>query len=1145
MTAQTVSVARNLDDAALSALLHGEAITINGGARLTINSDNRWAQQAAVIGSVTIDATQGGELYIDGTEVWWIPFDASTGTVPALPTLGTNDVSVGGTPVGELLGIWATIPGYPLAASIAIPTTGFIKLRRKVATIADNDVLTLSNGATLTVNHAAGGQRGWLDISGVRSGTISIPRRGKLTVRGDNFYIGVTSGATDQTFSVPYLGFLHGVEVETGPGTGIYRIFRNAGNARWFSTTATISTDSRGYFFNQSVSTITATTTVGSAVIPTTATANLVEGMPVVASANFTTSDDLYIVSVNPGVSFTVSANATIAASTTFNVPSNVVTIGRSVAPAVGFVPPAGCNVRIPNINLSTAAAAFTSNCLPTTLTTKYETATTSAGVLDVVKVNCDWYINITTPYSAILEDVYYNKGIVISTAGASIRLTRCVNSFEFSTANSALTLSNCFLGGVIEDCIFTHYGSSTYGTYGTSITDCSGFTVTNTHFVMFGASSSVQTRGNSDVRSMMATRLLDSTFTNCVIGMCKVVFSSCADIVVNNIQYYDTTIGATTSTNPTAAIDITSLSVNVTVNGFAWYGSLANVQPYNALVALSAGNKNITIANIGTPTVPFDFGSANQTANIVTVSVTIGLVLRRLYVSNTRTSPLSLANTVQDVVIDNVKGDYADSQAVNSLNTLCRGCRWTNSVSGQASVYGRHWEDAFTSATAGRILLACNAPTTSTSTQASITAGTPAFTSAGTIAMPTVGDSVEFTMPYSAIGYTAFANSAPTVTGTNTANFLIEFKYDIGGGFSAAWATLSAANLVAVGAIGPAVGVRIKLRATTIVANVTNALTYIRIDMVTTSTEQQREYPLPTDASGVVAGILTNTRIILYNATKATTLYDGIVAATSLTMNYYNDVEVSAGDTIECYHALYGASISMKKGKLVTIATATGYSFLVQQEQCPVYAAYYSTYGITGQQVYDAVEWIKDGVNLQADLDDADGTWFAHRLFMWDKYQTWFNSGNRGFFLKISATDPGTIEVSDLHIDNLNANNYVQGDTIRIHRTDGAYPVINPTTGGGGIDVVWQQPVLQTTTGGVTPSEAQIKSWVLAAEIVPGWSMARAIRKITAMAAAKTSGNTTSGATTVVIRTLDDTADEMSATVDANGNRTAVTQGA
>jgi hypothetical protein len=50
MAAQTFSTSLNMDDASKS----GHDVTINTNATLTRNSDSRWGQQAAVVGTIGI-----------------------------------------------------------------------------------------------------------------------------------------------------------------------------------------------------------------------------------------------------------------------------------------------------------------------------------------------------------------------------------------------------------------------------------------------------------------------------------------------------------------------------------------------------------------------------------------------------------------------------------------------------------------------------------------------------------------------------------------------------------------------------------------------------------------------------------------------------------------------------------------------------------------------------------------------------------------------------------------------------------------------------------------------------------------------------------------------------------------------------------
>jgi len=248
MATQTLNdVTRNYDDAAIAGLLNGEGININNS-NLIINSDSRWAQQGAVMGSVTISTTLGGTVTIDGRDVWWIPFDAATGVVPALGVLDVINVTGSIAGLGEFLGIFSATGIVPLTAGASIPSTGFIKLRKKTANFVDNEVITLSNGATLTINSTTGGRRGWIHVVGAELSSIAVPRLGKLTTIGDYFELGVTNGSDDQTFQYPIADNCPGIQIETAVGSGVYEWWANAGD-RWGNATQYVATDERGKFF--------------------------------------------------------------------------------------------------------------------------------------------------------------------------------------------------------------------------------------------------------------------------------------------------------------------------------------------------------------------------------------------------------------------------------------------------------------------------------------------------------------------------------------------------------------------------------------------------------------------------------------------------------------------------------------------------------------------------------------------------------------------------------------------------------------------------------------------------------------------------------------------------------------------------------
>lgn len=207
------------------ALNNQEIVTITNGATLTVNSDNFYSQQAAYPYYYSVS---NGTLNFDGTTVWWIPFDASSGNVPALGTQGTDDVTVSGGNVGEFLGVYTALGTVRVVPGNAMPVTGFVKLRRKTGTINDNDVLTFTGGATATVNSATGGQRGWLEFHMASNGNfqaengIQTTYQGVVNFNGDWFELGTATGVAGMTLQHYAGDYCPAVQIETASGSGVY-----------------------------------------------------------------------------------------------------------------------------------------------------------------------------------------------------------------------------------------------------------------------------------------------------------------------------------------------------------------------------------------------------------------------------------------------------------------------------------------------------------------------------------------------------------------------------------------------------------------------------------------------------------------------------------------------------------------------------------------------------------------------------------------------------------------------------------------------------------------------------------------------------------------------------------------------------------
>jgi hypothetical protein len=226
---QTVTTAVNYDDAAISGLLDGEIITINGGS-LTIDADTRWNQQAAVFGNIPVSSTLGGVVAIDGTQLWEVPFSASSGNVPTQAALGSNGVT-GGTSgaTGELTRVWAAGSFTPATAGGAMPAAGFIKLRSKTGNFQAGETITLPGGATITAANA--GKRSWMHVVGQSGSTMTTPRMANATTRGDWYEIGTTDGTDNQTIQMPVRDEFPAVQIETSPGSGVYEWWANAADA--------------------------------------------------------------------------------------------------------------------------------------------------------------------------------------------------------------------------------------------------------------------------------------------------------------------------------------------------------------------------------------------------------------------------------------------------------------------------------------------------------------------------------------------------------------------------------------------------------------------------------------------------------------------------------------------------------------------------------------------------------------------------------------------------------------------------------------------------------------------------------------------------------------------------------------------------
>jgi opacity protein-like surface antigen len=146
-------------------------------------------------------------------------------------------------------------------------------------------------------------------------------------------------------------------------------------------------------------------------------------------------------------------------------------------------------------------------------------------------------------------------------------------------------------------------------------------------------------------------------------------------------------------------------------------------------------------------------------------------------------------------------------------------------------------------------------------------------------------------------------------------------------------------------------------------------------------------------------------------------------------------------------------------------IAGAGGWAILAEQVDDPVYIQF----GIDGSTV----------TNFEADYAEGDINVVIGNNFAVSTFYAWFVY-NKSTALGVHSNEVITVLDSanfrlanTVLLDNTTSTNIYQTDNRRIFRVDETYPVRFPTTGGGGLDIVWRNTILTVATGsGVTAQD-------------------------------------------------------------------------
>lgn len=819
MATYTVTTPQNIT--ALTAKAGGDTYNVNGGV-LTIDCDSRYALNATTttgpLGQITISATLGGSVIVDGTKVRLIPYNSGSGNVPAAGTTVTQ-----GGVTSELLGVWSAINTTPTAAGSAMPSSGFIKVRNVAGGAYASGALTgigaTSRGADVV---------GWIEVVGVEAKTLTVPRLGTVSIQGAWMYAMdsngaevLTSGSAAQTIQWPapvtntkYAG----VYIEDAPSAGTY--------SRWASVSdmvvSTVATDERArqvWFSAQGLMTIG--------------------------------SDGTNTVGLLPPSGCRIRVGNVVLSNTN-------ATVGLAANSAAAY---AGGAARF-GTTASTFGVFFADKCnwsWGSAASTWYSYNFTNSTIVGPHQVFCP----LTPPV--------FTQNIVSSRDSAD---TGLVNLVTYQSFNGGAVNDNtfCFFQGSTGT--FPLSLSQAGGTFSRNrmvVPKVLAFSsqALNANLVSVtgdGNEFIANIRGNLSTQSVTLT---NSKFCAWVLGTAQTTpasyWSSASgdvgkDTLIDGLSWL---ISTPNTCHPRNAADGSLLKVALNSVNFR----MRNIGTPTA--PLDCGTVN-------------SMGSGGSMFQCVFNTQTLSSSVQRCYFANGTNNALVAQNlAIGQFDLDCLALSSSQTGAIQLFapNSLFRAVTTTVHPTPAAGAVGVHWGDLFTSNTVGSIDIMMTDAAVSTADQMQITAGTPRYTGAPGLLMQTVGDQIVWALRYRAQGHSAIA--APTMVGGTIGNYTVEFQADTGSGFSGTWLTANGTNLGAL-SITPTVGLGLKVRVTCTTANASTITGIRFATTTTLALQQAVQYaidPVTLSVSNIVAGsrikvTRTDTSVVLDNAAVAGTTY-------------------------------------------------------------------------------------------------------------------------------------------------------------------------------------------------------------------------------------------------------------------------------
>jgi len=307
--------------------------------------------------------------------------------------------------------------------------------------------------------------------------------------------------------------------------------------------------------------------------------------------------------------------------------------LGYDGANTNGYLPEAGCRIRVPNINLINApVAALSTNAVPNaTATTRHRFVSSPgmSGSFVMDKCNCAWYALYVSPYALAVTNSFFQDLLSASKVGTRLTLTNVHVGQTAAQVQVGFSLYGCRQGGDITDCSWTRYVTATNSTV-VLLQGCAGLIFTRDKAYYCALRTTVSASYTTEVLRSENCVWISPTYGTSI-GMYLI---GGGPYSVYDYVFFDTLGDRTTVAQPLGlyAMMFTYLD-DLLVDGFS-FGGLAQQQPAVALFHCAGGSpKHFTIRNIGAPGAPLDLGGPEHDSawSRVTTTLTVAQVAHGL----------------------------------------------------------------------------------------------------------------------------------------------------------------------------------------------------------------------------------------------------------------------------------------------------------------------------------------------------------------------------------------------------------------------------------------------------------------------------------------------------------------------------------